>query len=348
MPAILRAGFAYFAVVLGTGFIFGMFRVPWLVPRIGERWAELAEMPFMAVVIYASAGWLLRRYAGIRTPTRALAAGFLALALSVAAELGLATVLQNRSLAEFIASRDKVSGSVYLALLLAFAVMPWLRLSNAGASLGTRSGLDLGVLAGRAVALLSVAYAVVLGAGLFTLPPPTSPIQDPWFTAMELLILALAPAMVAFAVGLQAWSPEGQRPYAQLGIVFMGMCAVVTSGVHFAVLTLSRQPAFDTGSWQTLVFAFRWPSVVYALDILAWDVFFPLAALCAALAIPGPGLAGLARRLLYASAALAFIGLAGLPSGNMDLRNIGILGYVVLYPIAAVLLAIVFRRGAPV
>ena len=55
-------------------------------------------------------------------------AGVLAFALSVAAELALATVLQDRTLAEFIGSRDKVSGSVYVALLLVFAVMPRIRL----------------------------------------------------------------------------------------------------------------------------------------------------------------------------------------------------------------------------
>jgi hypothetical protein len=54
--------------------------------------------------------------------------GFLALALSVCAELLLATVLQQQTLAQFIASRDKVSGSVYIALLLVFALMPWLRM----------------------------------------------------------------------------------------------------------------------------------------------------------------------------------------------------------------------------
>jgi hypothetical protein len=134
MSQTVRAGFFYFAVVLGTGFILGMFRVPFLVPQIGERWAELAEMPIMAAVIYFAAGYLLRRYPEIRSPTRALAAGFLALALSVDAELGLATVLQNRTLAEFIGSRDKVSGSVYIALLLVFAFMPRLRLSSRGAS----------------------------------------------------------------------------------------------------------------------------------------------------------------------------------------------------------------------
>ena len=132
MPKTIRAALLYFAIVLGTGFVLGVFRVPILVPRIGERWAELAEMPVMAAVIYLSAGYILRRYPEIRSPRRSLVAGFLALALSVAAELGLAVVLQDRTLVEFISSRDKVSGSVYLGLLLIFAVMPRLRLSSYG------------------------------------------------------------------------------------------------------------------------------------------------------------------------------------------------------------------------
>jgi len=126
----IRAAFLYFAIVLGTGFVLGVFRVPVLVPRIGERWAELAEMPIMAVVIFVSAGFLLRRFPEIRTPGRTLIVGVLALTLSVAAELGLAVLLQDQSLAEFIASRDPISGSVYIGLLLIFAVMPRLRLSR--------------------------------------------------------------------------------------------------------------------------------------------------------------------------------------------------------------------------
>lgn len=122
------AGLTYFAIVLGTGFVLGVFRVPFLVPRIGERWAELAEMPIMAVVIFLAAGYILRRFPDIRSSGRSLAAGFLALALTVCAELGLAVALQDRTLSEFIDSRDKVSGSVYLLLLLVFAIMPRLRL----------------------------------------------------------------------------------------------------------------------------------------------------------------------------------------------------------------------------
>ncbi|MGB7739326.1 MAG: hypothetical protein WBM03_09440 [Steroidobacteraceae bacterium] len=130
MSKTIQAGLVYFAIVLGTGFALGVIRVPFIVPRIGERWAELAEMPIMATVIYIAAGFLLRRFPEVATPGKSLKAGFLALALSVATELALATVLQDRTLKEFIASRDKVSGSVYLALLLVFAVMPRLRLSK--------------------------------------------------------------------------------------------------------------------------------------------------------------------------------------------------------------------------
>ena len=87
-------------------------------------------MPIMAVVIFFAAGYILRRFPEIALPGRSLVAGFLALALSVTAELGLAVALQDKPLAEFLGSRDKVFGSVYIGLLLVFAVMPRLRLPS--------------------------------------------------------------------------------------------------------------------------------------------------------------------------------------------------------------------------
>lgn len=135
----MRAGFLYFAMVLGAGFLLGVLRVPLLVPRIGERWAELAEMPIMAGVIYYAAGQILRRFPEVDRPGRCLLVGFLALGLSVCAELALAVVLQEQSLVEYIGSRDRISGSVYLVLLVVFALMPRLRLNRPQAP-GT--GLD--------------------------------------------------------------------------------------------------------------------------------------------------------------------------------------------------------------
>ena len=128
MRKTVIAALVYFGLVLGTGFVLGIIRVPFIVPKIGERWAELAEMPIMATVIFISSGYILNRFPEIQTSTRSLIAGFLALALSVCAELGLAVALQSQTLIEYIASRDKVSGSVYLVLLVFFALMPRLRL----------------------------------------------------------------------------------------------------------------------------------------------------------------------------------------------------------------------------
>lgn len=203
--------------------------------------------------------------------------------------------------------------------------------------------LRVGAAAGFAVAVLCVVYAAVLTIGLATLPSPDQPIENPWFTMMEVLILAIAPGMVAFTVGLYAWASAENKSFALLSVLFMSMCAVVTSCVHFTVLTLSHHPAYANSDWAPLVFSFRWPSVAYALEILAWDLFFPLAAIFAAFAVRGSGRASLVRALLFGSAALAFIGLAGVPLANMNIRNIGIIGYVVLFPIATVLLALMFR-----
>jgi hypothetical protein len=204
----------------------------------------------------------------------------------------------------------------------------------------------LGIASGFALAVLCLLYAIVLAGGLCTLASPDQPIQQPWFACMELLILAIAPLAVAFMVALHVWAPDKRGPISLLGIVFMSLCSIVTCGVHFVILTLSREPTFAALPWAPVVFSFRWPSLVYALDILAWDFFFPLAALCAALTVSGPGLAKVARSLFLASAVFSLLGLAGVPLDNMSVRNIGIVGYVVLFPVAAVLMAVHFRRDA--
>lgn len=116
----------YFGLVFGAGFLLGTIRVPILVPRMGERFAELVEMPVMLAAIYFASRRVSRR-AVHRSPRAWLGVGVIALVLLVAAELGLAAVLQGRTLTEYVASRDPVSGTVYLAMLGVYAAMPWLQ-----------------------------------------------------------------------------------------------------------------------------------------------------------------------------------------------------------------------------
>ncbi len=124
MARTLAAAAAYFALVFGAGFVLGAIRVPFLVPRLGERVAELAEMPVMLVVIVLAARLVVRRFAAPPAVTAWLRVGALALGLLVGAELLLVTLLQSRTVGDYVASRDPVSGGVYLAMLGVFALMP--------------------------------------------------------------------------------------------------------------------------------------------------------------------------------------------------------------------------------
>ena len=121
---IIKAGLAYFVLVFGAGFMLGAIRVPFLVPHLGERIAELIEMPFMFVIVLLSARFIVRRFALPATISVRLSVGLLALGLALAAEVLLAVAIQKRSLGEYIASRDPVSGTVFLLMLVLFALMP--------------------------------------------------------------------------------------------------------------------------------------------------------------------------------------------------------------------------------
>jgi hypothetical protein len=84
MPAV-RAGLADSGLAFGAGFLLVMARVPWPVPRLGERWAELAEMPVMLIVIVAAARSVVRHFAVPPALPAPLPTSSLALALLAAA-----------------------------------------------------------------------------------------------------------------------------------------------------------------------------------------------------------------------------------------------------------------------
>jgi hypothetical protein len=123
---ILKAAMLYFAVVFGAGFVLGPFRILWVVPRLGTRMAELLEAPVMFVITIVAARWIVRRLAVPRTPSSRLGMGCIALSLMLIAEFTLVLWLRGLSVREYLAGRDPIAGTVYYAMLGAFAVMPLL------------------------------------------------------------------------------------------------------------------------------------------------------------------------------------------------------------------------------
>ena len=120
----VAAGALYFALVFATGFLFGIVRVLWAEPRLGVRVAELAEMPLMLVVIILAAGWTMNRLAVPTTVGVRVASGAVALGLLLGAEAMLVLAMQGLTLADYVATRDPLSGGAYLIMLVVYALMP--------------------------------------------------------------------------------------------------------------------------------------------------------------------------------------------------------------------------------
>jgi hypothetical protein len=123
---LLKAGLTYFALTFAAGFVLGMIRTLWVVPRFGARTAELLEMPLMLAVTILAARWTVRHLRVPPAVSARLAVGLIALGLLLTAEFTLVLGLRGLTMAQYLASRDPVSGTVYLVMLVLFGLMPLL------------------------------------------------------------------------------------------------------------------------------------------------------------------------------------------------------------------------------
>lgn len=68
----------------------------------------------------------------------------------------------------------------------------------------TQETRKLGIISAVGYTCLSVVYAVILAFGLFSLQSPSQPVGDPYFTALEILIILIMPSIGALMVALHA------------------------------------------------------------------------------------------------------------------------------------------------
>lgn len=211
----------------------------------------------------------------------------------------------------------------------------------------TPNARRLGIVSAGGTVLLMVVYAVTLAAGFLSLRSPQEPIGEPFFSLLEILIILMMPFMVGLMVAVHAWAALESKVFSLIALIFMALVAGLTCSLHFVILTVGQHASMSGLAWMPSLISFTWPSVAYALDILAWDVFFAISALFASLVFSGSRFNTLIRALLLASSALALAGLSGVFFGNMQLRNLGIVGYVGIFPVVALMLGIVFYRDVP-
>jgi len=180
--------------------------------------------------------------------------------------------------------------------------------------------------------IVGVLYAIALIMGIGT-TGFDEPIRGSLLAAMELLTLVSAPILVVLMAAVHATASPGQRAYSAAALAFGTLAAGLTAAVHFVGLTAFRQLGTQ---------GIQWPSPLYALELLAWDVFLGLSLLLAA-----PTFREADRTIttaLLVTGGLCLLGTIGPATGDMRFQFIGVTGYGVLLPVTCYLLAAHFRR----
>jgi hypothetical protein len=207
--------------------------------------------------------------------------------------------------------------------------------------LGTDRICAIGAWSGRAMLGLVAAYVVVFVVGFTSLGNLSKPLPDPYLAIAEVLILVMAPIMVALMLAIHACAPVRAKPFTQVALGWMLAAAAFTSTVHFVELTVARHIDHATFPGYERIFDFTWPSLLYAIDIAAWDIFFGLALL---FAVPAFARGSKARAGLIASGSLCLIGLVGPFTNALGWRAIGIFGYTIVFALTSSRSA---RRSSP-
>jgi hypothetical protein len=140
--------------------------------------------------------------------------------------------------------------------------------------------------------------------------------------------------MVVIMAAIHDYATVNRKVYGVIALAFTILFAGTTSAVHFVELTAGRQ----LGSGGIV-----WPSPVYALELLAWNLFLGLALLFAAPIFDGGGPERGVRRGLLISGVLCVAGIVGPVIGNMRLQLVGVLGYAGVLPVVCFMLARLFR-----
>ena len=129
---------------------------------------------------------------------------------------------------------------------------------------------------------------------------------------------------------ITTYASPARRVYGTLALTFTGLFAGATMLVHIIALTAARQLAVPT-----LV----WPSVLYAVELAAWDALLGVALVFVVLTFDtSPRLVWI-RRGFATAGILCLVGLIGPALGRMALQRIGIAGYAVVLPVVCALVA---------
>lgn len=210
----------------------------------------------------------------------------------------------------------------------------------------TGSDLRIGLWSARIMVVLAITY-IVTGAIGITAPDasgrrPALEQVDPYLAILETIMIAVVVVQVALFAAIHAIAPPERKTCGLIALIFVSIVATISGSVHFVLLTVGRQSghAVIPGPGPF----YPWPTVLFGLDLLAWDLFQGLGMLFAAPTFRRGGLSGAIRTTLLVSGSLCVIGLAGPATGDLRFQIPAIFGYAGGLTVACVMLARWFAR----
>ncbi len=212
----------------------------------------------------------------------------------------------------------------------------------------TRSERRLGFWSALSVALLDVVYVLTgvvwLFSGGLRAAEPLEP-REPYLSILEFLLFVSVPALVVVMVAVHAHAEPTRKTSALAALAFTTAFATVTCSVHAARLIILRQLPAGDALESSVLRLYPWPSMLLALDLLAWDLFLGLALLFACRVFAGPGCLRAAVRVgTLLSGALCLTGFLGPLTGEMRVQFLAIAGYAFVLPATCALMALLFSR----
>jgi len=123
---VLKAGIIYFLITVGAEFVLEVIRLQVVALHVGERLAEMLEIPNVLLATIIGSRWVVDRFTLPPLPGIRLSVGLVALILLLIAEGTVILPLHGLSVNEYLANQDPVVGIAPLGALGVLTVMPFL------------------------------------------------------------------------------------------------------------------------------------------------------------------------------------------------------------------------------
>jgi hypothetical protein len=200
-----------------------------------------------------------------------------------------------------------------------------------------------------AAVILAVGFLVYLGILAVMLISGTGyPPVEPYQTILHFLILFAATMMVFFWATLHTVVPRDRQFFSLASLALIVIFATLTSINRFVALTVVRQSlaSGNTAGLQWFL-PYAWPSIMLAMEILGWGLFFGLACLCLAPVFVSGKLERAIFWTLLVTGVLCLLSVVGLLLNSMALLGlVAPLAWGLIPAITFILMAIWFKTRA--